>query len=86
MGKKVFDQKAEDIAQIRLEIIMPLLENGIDKGKLQQLISLQCEKHGISQRTVKRYLDSYQKDGYKGLYPMDRTKRAKKRRHYRRYN
>ena len=78
MEKRVFDKKAEDIAQMRLEIILPLLENEIDKGKFQQLISLQCEKYGISQRTAKRYLESYQKDGYEGLYPMERKKRAKK--------
>jgi transposase InsO family protein len=77
MEESIFDQKAEEIAQIRMEIISPLLGNEIDKGKLNQLISLQCQKHGVSSRTVKRYLESYQKGGYKGLYPVKRTKRAK---------
>ena len=77
MGKTIYDESAEEIAQNRIEIISPLLENGIDKGKLKQLIDLQCQKYAISVRTVKRYLESYQKQGYKGLYPMKRTKRAK---------
>ena len=77
MEEAVFNQTAEEIAQGRMEIISPLLGNGIDKGQLSQLIALQCQKYAISERTIKRYLDSYQKNGYKGLYPMKRTKRAK---------
>ena len=73
-----FDQKAEEIAQARIEIISPLLETGLDREKRKQLIALQCQKHGISGRTVERYLESYQKEGYKGLYPKKRGKRAKK--------
>jgi transposase InsO family protein len=78
MEKAVFDQRAEELAQNRMEIISPLLEEGIDKGKRNHLIDLQCHKHGVSERTIKRYLESYQKKGYPGLYPMKRTKRAKK--------
>jgi len=77
MDKAIFDQKAEEIAQSRIEIISPLLEEGIDKGKHKQLMALQCQKYGISQRTVERYLEGYQKNGYKGLYPVKRTKPAK---------
>jgi transposase InsO family protein len=78
MKNAIFDQKAEEIAQARLEIISPLLQDGIDKGKLQQLIALQCQKYETSMRSIRRYLDSYHKLGYKGLYPMKRTNRAKK--------
>ena len=78
MKDAVFNQKAEEIAQGRIEIISPLLENGIDKGKLKQLVALQCQKYGISERTAKRYLDSYHKDGFKGLCPVKRGKPAKK--------
>jgi len=76
MRSAIYDQNAEEIAQERIEIISPLLVNGIDKGKLKQLIAIQCQKHSVSERTVKRYLESYQKDGYKGLYPVKREKRA----------
>jgi len=78
MDKVVFDQKAEETAQFRVEIISPLLQDGIDKSKLQQLIALQCQKYEISSRSIRRYLDSYQKYGYKGLYPKKRTKPAKR--------
>lgn len=77
MEQTTFDKKAEEIAQNRIEIISPLLENNIDKGKFKQLIAMQCEKHGISVRTVKRYFESYQREGYRGLYPMKRAKPAK---------
>ena len=77
MEKSIFDQKAEEKAQERIEIISPLLGNEIDKGKLKQLIALQCQKHAISERSIKRYLESYRKEGYTGLYPMKRAKRAK---------
>lgn len=77
MEQPLFDQKADEIAQARMEIISPLLETGIDKGKRKQLIALQCQKYGISIRSVERYLESYLKNGYKGLYPMKRTRRAK---------
>ena len=78
MESTVFDQKAEELAQIRIEIILPLLEEGIDKGKRRQLITSQCQKYNISERTINRYLKKYQKEGYKGLYPTKRTKPAKK--------
>jgi len=78
MEQTLFDKKAEEIAQARIEIISPLLEEGIDKGKRKQMIASQCQKYGISERTVIRYLENYQKEGYKGLYPVKRTGRAKK--------
>ena len=77
MKEAIFDQNAETIAQWRIEIISPLLENGLDKSKLKQLIAFQSQKYGISGRTVWRYLESYRKEGYKGLYPMKRAKSAK---------
>jgi transposase InsO family protein len=76
MEKANYDKKAEEAAEKRIEIISPLLDRGLDKGKFQQLVVSQCQKHGISERTVKRYLESYRKDGYKGLYPMKRANRA----------
>ena len=78
MDKTVFEQKADEIAQERIEIISPLLENGIDKGKFKQLIVSQCQKYAVSERTIKRYLESYSKEGYKGLFPAKRGKLAKK--------
>ena len=78
MEKAAFDKRAEELAQNRMEIISPLLENGIDKGKLSHLIALQCQKYGISERTAKRYLESYRREGYQGLYPAKRGSRAKR--------
>ena len=78
MGRANFDKKAEDTAQKRIEIISPLLDESLDREKLQQSILLQCQKHAISERTIKRYLANYQKEGYQGLYPKPHTSRMKK--------
>jgi transposase InsO family protein len=78
LNKTIFDQKAEEIAQMRVELILPLLEEGIDQGKRRQLMASLCEKSGLSVRSITRYLKSYQKEGYKGLYPLKRAKPSKK--------
>jgi len=77
MTEPNYDQKAEEAAQKRMEIIAPLLGSEIDKAKLKQLIAMQCHKHEISEKSVERYLKSYQQGGYIGLYPMKRTNVAK---------
>ena len=78
METQNYDKNAEEKAQKRIEIISPLLIDGIDKAKLKQLIALQCQKHAISERSVMRYLESYQAEGYKGLFPVKRGKPANK--------
>lgn len=72
MGKTYFQKKAEETAIERMKIISPLIEEGLDKDKRRQLLLLQCQKYGVSERTVGRYLDGYQKSGYQGLYPVER--------------
>ena len=77
MAKRKYNKNAEETAQFRMEVIAPLLQQGIDRDKLQKLVTAQSEKFEISERSVKRFLDSYQLNGYKGLYPKERTKPAK---------
>ena len=77
MVKQKYNKNAEETAQFRMEVISSLLQPGIDKDKLQKLVTDQSEKYEISERSVKRYLESYHLNGYNGLYPKERSKPVK---------
>ena len=62
-------RKAEEIAVERVKMINPLLEEGHDKAKVAKLKQDICEKYGISDRTLRRYLSEYRKSGFLGLKP-----------------
>ena len=56
----------------RFEMIAPLLAGGLcatEKRRVRQEI---METHGISERTLRRWLENYNKDGLKGLEPVGR--------------
>jgi len=78
MRSAYFQKKAEEIAIERMKMIAPMLEEGMDKGKRRQLLLLQCEKYGLSERTVERYLEGYRESGYEGLYPKGHSRRREK--------
>jgi transposase InsO family protein len=50
-----------------LELISPLLEPGIDPGKLIALRRRIAEQHQVCERTVFRHFQAYQKEGFAGL-------------------
>jgi transposase InsO family protein len=60
-------KKAEAVAQRRLELLGPLLEPGLDPGKIQSLKRQITEISGLSERTIRRYLKEYQAHGFDGL-------------------
>jgi len=65
----------EETALKRHEIIMPVLwacNDGADAAKMKQLKEEICEKHGISGRTLRRWLYSYANDSFAGLKPRER--------------
>jgi len=66
-------QKAEEIAVQRMELISPLLVDGIDAAMITQRKREIAEQAGISVRTVGRYLQSYKQEGFEGLKPMPRN-------------
>ena len=57
----------------RFEIIAPLLAGGLCAAEKRRVRHELLEKHGISERTLRRYLESYRKDGLKGLEPTGRA-------------
>ena len=56
----------------RFEMIAPLLADGLCAAEKRRARLEIMEKHGISERTLRRYLESYRKDGLKGLEPAGR--------------
>jgi len=69
-------RKAEEIAVNRYKIIAHItaaMEEKSDTGKLVQLKREACEQNGIHRRTLGRWLDAYQKNGFEGLKPVGRV-------------
>ena len=62
-------KKAEEIAVLRFQLLSPLLEDGLDPAKLRGMKVQICAQTGLSERTLRRYLRDYHKDGLGGLKP-----------------
>ena len=69
-------QTSEDIAGKRMVMINPLLEEGLDPGRIIELKKKISEDNNISYRSVTRYLEVYQKEGFSGLKPKTGYKRS----------
>ena len=57
----------------RFEIIAPLLAGELCAAEKRRIRHDILEKHEISERTLRRYLESYRRDGLKGLEPAGRA-------------
>jgi putative transposase len=68
-------RKAEEIAAQRMQILSPLLAEGLDSAKAREIKNRICEQTGISERTLRRYLMQYRQDGFGGLKPKDKGPR-----------
>lgn len=62
-------KKAEAIASERVQLLSPLLAEGIDPAKAREIKQRICEQTGLSERTLRRYLAKYRQDGFGGLKP-----------------
>lgn len=62
-------QRTEEIAANRLKLISPLLDTALDRDKKQMLKEQICIQSGLSERTIRRYLNLYQEKGFEGLKP-----------------
>ena len=62
-------KKAEAIAAQRMQLLSPLLAEGLDPAKASQLKAQICDQSGLSERTVRRYLNHYRAEGFCGLKP-----------------
>jgi transposase InsO family protein len=71
-------RKPEEIAVNRHKIIAPILvamQEKADAAKLVLLKKEACEQNGIHRRTLGRWLDAYQRQGFEGLKPVQRDNR-----------
>jgi len=69
-------KKAEAIAQGRMELLAPLLAEGLDPAKAKQLKTQICTQAGISDRTLRRYLAQYRTGGFCALKPKGKGRES----------
>lgn len=62
-------QRMEEIAANRLKLIAPLTDLTLDQDKKQMLKEQLCLQTGLSERTIRRYLNQYEAKGFDGLKP-----------------
>ncbi len=62
-------KRAEEVAANRLQIISPLMDPALDKAKKQDLKEAASIQYGISERTLRRWMNSYSEQGFDGLKP-----------------
>ena len=67
-------KKAEQIAVERVQLLSPLMEEGLDPAKAKEIKAKICEQTGLSERTLRRYLAAYRKEGFDGLKPKGKAK------------
>ena len=65
-------KEAEHAASEKFQIIAPLLDDSLDRGKFIDTKKQIALKHGISERSVTRYYAAYKEGGFKGLEPSPR--------------
>ena len=68
-------KKAEEIAAKRVQMLSPLLAEGLDAGQIRTLKAEICAQTGISERTLRRYLAQYRTQGFEGLKPGHQRQR-----------
>ncbi|CAA7601372.1 Integrase core domain protein [Acididesulfobacillus acetoxydans] len=68
-------RKAEEIAAERVQLLSPLLTEGLDPAKARELKYQLCLAHGISERTLRRYLETYHQKGFEGLKPQGKGRK-----------
>ena len=62
-------RKAEEIAAQRVQLLSPLLQEGLDPAKARQIRMRICEETGLSDRSIRRYIAKYRDEGFNGLKP-----------------
>jgi putative transposase len=68
-------KKAEAVAEQRMQLLSPLLAEGLDPAKVRQIKLQISEQTGLSERTLRRYLAQYRAEGFGGLKPKGKGER-----------
>lgn len=69
-------KKAEEMAVQRMQLLSPLLADGLDPAKARQIKRQICETTGLSERTIRRYLAQYREKGLEGLKPKGKSRQT----------
>ena len=64
-------KRAEEVAANRLQIILPLMDPALDKAKKQDLKEAASIQYGVSERTIRRWINSYTENGFDGPVLLD---------------
>lgn len=67
----------EQIAEERIKLIMPLLDPSLDPAKKIALRKRIAEQLGLNERTLRRYENAYQNEGFSGLKPKSKAAERK---------
>ncbi|QSO53178.1 helix-turn-helix domain-containing protein [Alicyclobacillus curvatus] len=70
-------KKAEGTAANRVQLLSPLLAEGLDPAKARELKAQICAQTGLSERTLRRYLAQYRNQGFEGLKPKGKKRPEK---------
>ena len=66
-------RKAEEVAVNRVQMLSPLLAEGLDAGRARQIRAEICAQTGLSERTIRRYLAQFRKESFAGLKPKTKV-------------
>jgi len=69
-------KKAEELAAWRVQLWSPLLAAGLDPAQARELKAQICAQTGWSERTLRRYLAKYRREGFAGLKPQGKGRAA----------
>ena len=69
--KFIREQNRNDLALQKYKLIAPLLNEDLDSFAACELRKKIADQNGISERTLRRYLNAYQKEGFHGLKPAE---------------
>lgn len=66
-------KKAANSAELRMQLIAPLLAPNLDKDSLAKLRAEISQNSGVSEKTIVRYCCAYFQNGFEGLKPQGRV-------------
>ena len=62
-------QNRDEAALQKYAMISPLLDENLDPAAAHELRCRLAEQHGVSERTLRRYMNAYKAGGFDGLRP-----------------
>lgn len=65
-------QNRDEAALQKYAMISPLLDENLDPVAARELRCRLAEQHGVSERTLRRYVNAYKAGGFNGLRPAER--------------